>query len=192
MLSWDYSPAHRVPSVVWVCWTRVEKITRVNAQIFLGSLQTQKPPRALKLQSHHLNILMSPTEKFRPVKCLNAGLYCSLSIINSSAKVFVKLVKVCWTLHTQEVNEHLACLPLNFSNLNETIWEFRHSLIHRADAVFSLHFTSHLRNVLLERAECGEIGRAQNLSRLMLLQWAERINLLNLIYDGYKVCWTFV
>ena len=45
--------------------------------------------------SHHLNILMSPTEKFRPVKCLNAGLYCSLSIINSSAKVFVKLVKVC-------------------------------------------------------------------------------------------------
>ena len=52
-------------------------------------------PEPSMLQSHHLNILMSPTEKFRPVKCLNAGMYCSLSIINSSAKVFVKLVKVC-------------------------------------------------------------------------------------------------
>ena len=149
-------------------------------------------PEPSMLQSHHLNILMSPTEKFRPVKCLNAR----ACIVHFPLLIALPECLLNWwrcvELFTQEVNEHLACLPLNFSNLNETIWEFRHSLIHRADAVFSLHFTSHLRNVLLERTECGEIGRAQNLSRLMLLQWAERINLLNLIYDGYKVCWTSV
>ena len=90
-----------VPSAVWVCWTRAEKITRVNAQILLSSLQTRKPPRALLALSslrHHLNILCLPLKNSYRWNVWMPGSYCSLSIINSSAEVFVKL-KVCWTRH---------------------------------------------------------------------------------------------